>query len=149
MTTETNAAPGPVGISPGRAACETFWSAIDAGPSIQEPGAAWNWAISQKATGAWEAAAKAAASAAGRERDEARAELARIQAAAQHLGHLVTGMARSMEAARIEMLQNGPEKAMQWILNSIPDVDDNDPEDQWNGTESADEWFDRTREPTP
>jgi hypothetical protein len=74
-----------------------------------------------------------------------RAELARTQSAAQTLGKIVCWQAQSMEAARIEMIQNGPEKAMQWILNSIPDVDDNDPEDQWNGTESAREWLDRQR----
>ena len=51
-----------------------------------------------------------------------------------------------MEAARIEMLQGSTEKAMEWILQSLPDVDDNEPEDQWNGTESAQEWFDRTRD---
>lgn len=79
------------------------------------------------------------------ERDESRAELARVQSAAQTLGRVVTWQARSMEAARIEMLQNGPEKAMQWILNSIPDVDDNDPEDQWDGKESAAEWIDRVQ----
>lgn len=67
MTTETNA---PAAISPARAACEAFWATVGAGPSIQEPGEAWNWAISQCATGAWEAAAKAAVGAAGRERDE-------------------------------------------------------------------------------
>ena len=60
------------------------------------------------------------------------------------LGRVVTVQARTFEAARIEMLQNGPEAAMQWILNSIPDVDDNDPEDRWNGTESASEWYWRT-----
>jgi hypothetical protein len=72
-----------------------------------------------------------------------RAELARTQSAARTLGKIVCWQAQSMEAARIEMIQNGPEKAMQWILNSIPDVDDNDPADQWNGTETAAEWLDR------
>ena len=72
-----------------------------------------------------------------------KAELARLRNGAQQLGKIVTWQAQSMEAARIEMIQNGPEAAMQWILNSIPDVDDNDPEDQWNGTETAREWLDR------
>lgn len=76
MTTETTEAPGA--ISPGRAACEAFWAAVEAGPSIQEPGAAWNWAISQKATRAWEAAAKAASTAAERERDGLRSLVAEI-----------------------------------------------------------------------
>jgi hypothetical protein len=144
-----------------RAACEAFWAAIEPGPPIQEPGAAWNWAKNQKATGAWAAAAKAAVdanltaaddgtlTAAGRLADvlgrlnAAHAEMARLRNGAHQLGKIVAWQAQSMEAARIEMIQNGPEKAMQWILNSIPDVDDNDPEDQWNGTETASEWLDR------
>lgn len=72
-------------------------------------------------------------------------ELAKLRGACRTMGKVITGMARSMEAARIEMLQNGPEAAMQWILNSIPDVDDNDPGDQWNGTETAAQWLDRQR----
>jgi len=133
-----NAAPKP---DPARAACEAFWAAVGAGPATQEPTAAWDWALSQNTTRAWAAAAKAAAEAAGLGRVEA--ELARTQSAAQTLGKVVCWQAQSMEAARIEMIQNGPEKAMQWILNSIPDVDDNDPADQWNGTESAAEWIER------
>jgi hypothetical protein len=79
--------------------------------------------------------------------DMAAAKLAELENAlssgGQTLGKIVTWQARSMRAARIEMLQNGPEKAMQWILNSIPDVDDSDPADQWDGKESAAEWLDR------
>jgi hypothetical protein len=71
------------------------------------------------------------------------ARLASFRSGAETLGKIVVRQAQSMEAARIEMIQNGPEKAMQWILNSIPDVDDNDPADQWNGTETAREWLDR------
>lgn len=47
-------------VSPARAACEAFWAAIGAGPDGQEPGAAWRWAQSQRAEGAWGAAAAAA-----------------------------------------------------------------------------------------
>ena len=72
--------------------------------------------------------------------------LRRAEDACQLLGRVVTGQARAMEAARIEMLQGSTHKAMQWILNSLPDVDDNDPEDQWDGFETAQEWFDRTDE---
>ena len=161
MSTETNATPG--GISAARAACEAFWAAIEAGPAIQEPGAAWNWAKNQKATGAWAAAAKAAVDANLTAADDgtltaadrladvlgrlnaAHAEMARLRNGAHQLGKIVAWQAQSMEAARIEMLQNGPEKAMQWILNSLPDVSDADPEDQWNGTETAREWLDRTQ----
>ena len=69
----------------------------------------------------------------------------RAEDACQMLGRVVTGHARAMEAARIELAQGDARKAMEWILNSLPDVDDNPPEDQWNGTETAQEWFDRTR----
>ena len=73
------------------------------------------------------------------------AELSRVQSGAQTLGKIVTRMAQSMEAARIEMIQNGPEAAMQWILNSLPDVSDEAPEDQWDGKETATQWIDRTQ----
>lgn len=50
---------------------------------------------------------------------------------------------RVMEAARIELHQNGAETAMQWILGaSEPPVDEGD-ELGWDGRESAREWFDR------
>ena len=40
------------------------------------------------------------------------------------------------------MLQNGPHVAMQWIINSLPDVFEDDAT-AWDGTESAEAWFDR------
>ena len=46
------------------------------------------------------------------------------------------------QAARIEMLQNGPHAGMQWILNSIPDVFEDDGL-AWDGTETAQAWSDR------
>lgn len=50
--------------TPGQRACETFWMAIreqlDADASW--PGSAWDWAQSQQAQDAWEAAAQAAVS---------------------------------------------------------------------------------------
>lgn len=64
--TETNTTPGPGGVSPARAACEAFWAAVGAGPDVQPPTAAWDWAFSQNTTRAWEAAAKAAAAAGAR-----------------------------------------------------------------------------------
>lgn len=73
-------------------------------------------------------------------------DVARLRSGAETLGKVVVHQARSMEAARIEMLQNGPTAAMQWILASIPDVDDNDPADQWDGRETAAEWLDRTED---
>lgn len=148
MAAETTAS-GPAQTSPGRAVCEAFWAAAGAGPG-DSPAAAWDWASAQNTRRAWEAAAKAAIdarlTAAEHERDEARAERDKLRDACRHLGHLVTGMARTFKAARIEMIQSGPGKAMEWVLSSIPDVDDDDPADQWDGTESAGEWFGRARE---
>src|SRR5208282_5721417 len=62
---------------------------------------------------------------------------------ARMLAKVVVGHSRAMEAARIELAQGSAEKAMQWILNSLPDVWD-DPETEWDGKESANEWWDRT-----
>ena len=75
--------------------------------------------------------------------DAAEAKLARSREAARMLAKVVTGQVRAMEAARIELAQGSAGKAMQWILNSLPDVWD-DPETKWDGKESADEWWDRT-----
>lgn len=70
-------------------------------------------------------------------------ELAALRRSARILANIVARNHQVMEAARIEMLQNGPHQGMQWILNSIPDVWD-DPETEWDGKESAQAWFDRT-----
>lgn len=145
-TTETGPYPetgNDRAAAPARAACEAFWAAVGAGPEGQEPAAAWDWASSQNTTRAWAAAAMAAAGPAERERDEARAELARIKSGARTLGKIVVGQHRAMEAARIELAQGSAEKGMQWILNSLPDVWD-DAETEWDGKESANEWWDRT-----
>lgn len=133
MSTEANTALGPA-----RAACEAFWAAVGAGPGTQEPGAAWDWAFSQGTTRAWEAAAKAAA-AAGRD-DE---ELTRLRDGGRTLGRIVVAQARAMRAASIEMAQNGPHAAMQWILNSIPPPVDEGDGEMWDGKETAQQWFDR------
>jgi hypothetical protein len=70
-------------------------------------------------------------------------ELAALRRSARILANIVARNHQAMEAARIEMRQNGPHAAMQWILNSLPDVWD-DPETEWDGRESAQAWFDRT-----
>jgi len=74
------------------------------------------------------------------------AEFERLSNGASELGHVLSHMLRTMKAARIEMLQNGPEKAMQWILDGLPDADDNPVSEQWDGKESAEAWLDRTAE---
>jgi hypothetical protein len=70
-------------------------------------------------------------------------ELANSREASRMLAKVIVGHSRAMEAARIELAQGSAEKAMQWILNSLPDVWDDD-ETAWDGCESADEWWDRT-----
>jgi len=70
-------------------------------------------------------------------------ELASLKRTARTLANIVARNHQVMEAARIEMRQNGPHAAMQWVLNSLGDVWD-DPETEWDGKESAEEWFDRT-----
>ena len=75
--------------------------------------------------------------------DEHDLALATLRRSARILANIVARNHQVMEAARIEMRQNGPHAAMQWILNSIPDVWD-DPETEWDGKESAEAWFDRT-----
>jgi hypothetical protein len=72
--------------------------------------------------------------------EDVMAEVVRLRGACRRLGKIVVSQQRSMEAARIEMAQNGPEKAMQWILNSLPDVYDGP---AWDGRETAAEWLDR------
>jgi len=71
------------------------------------------------------------------------AEVARLREGARMLGRIIVGHTRAMEAARIELAQGSAEKAMEWILNSLPDVWE-DEETEWDGRESANEWWDRT-----
>ena len=72
-----------------------------------------------------------------------RAELRRAEDACQLLGRVVTDLSRTLDAARIELVQGKPANALEWILNAAEPADD-DPEVHWNGTETAQEWFDRT-----
>ena len=68
------------------------------------------------------------------------AEIVRLREGGRILGSITARLYRTMFAARIEMLQNGPHAGMQWILNSIPDVFDGP---DWDGKEAAQAWFDR------
>jgi hypothetical protein len=82
------------------------------------------------------------------EADEAKAEhFARdvqLLAGAKLLGSITARQYRVMEAAVIEMLQNGPAAAMQqWILNALPPPVDEGDGLGWDGKESAAAWFDR------
>ena len=73
------------------------------------------------------------------------AEADTLRRGARILGSIIARNHQAMEAARIEMIQNGPHAGMQWVLNSLPDVWD-DPETKWDGAESAQAWFDRTED---
>lgn len=122
-------------------AASQIWGAVCDGGGIGE----WLWEhlgddTSRKVTALTDELIAAQASASA----EQRSELERLRAGGRELGRTVVHMSRSMRAARIEMLQNGPAKAMEWILNSLPDVDDNDPALQWDGKETAEQWLDRT-----
>jgi hypothetical protein len=71
------------------------------------------------------------------------AETAKLREVIATLSRIVSQQCLSMEAARVEMRQNGPQQAMQWILNSLPDVWDGPEGSEWDGTESAQAWMDR------
>ena len=72
-------------------------------------------------------------------------ELASLRRSCRILAGIIARNHQAMEAARIEMLQNGPHAGMQWVLNSLPDLWDDD-ETAWDGRESAQAWFDRTED---
>lgn len=73
-------------------------------------------------------------------------ELARVQRAAGTLGMVVERLARDLYAMWVDVSRGDLEAVRERVLNSIPDCDDNEAAEQWNGTETGDEWFDRTRE---
>lgn len=75
-----------------------------------------------------------------------------LLAGARIISHTLDRLARTMEAARIEMQQSGPEKAMQWILSASEWPEDDGQGLAWDGKETARAWFDRVmaaEEPTP
>ena len=144
-TTETDATPGPGRISPGRAACEAFWATVGAGPDTQDPTAAWDWAIAQNTTRAWDAAAEAAAdarlTAAECERDEARAELARAAALIRRLERITTAWTRGMYSARIDCWRGDAKAAAGCLSEGLDGYDG----PEWDGTETGAEWWERTK----
>lgn len=74
------------------------------------------------------------------------AELAKVQRGAQVLGMVVTRQARDLYAAWVDIARGDMAAVRERVLNAQPDCDDNEPGDQWNGTETGGQWFDRTRE---
>ena len=77
---------------------------------------------------------------------DVRAELAKVQRGAQTLGMVVTRQARDLYAMHIDVSRGDLEAVAQRVLAAIPDCDDNEPAEQWNGTETGSEWLERTRE---
>jgi hypothetical protein len=70
------------------------------------------------------------------------AETERLRGMVQTLGTVVTALSRSLKAAYIELAQGHPEAAREWVANAVPgEVWDGD---EWDGTESAQQWADRT-----
>jgi hypothetical protein len=129
------------GTTPGRAACEAFWTAVGAGPDTHVPAAAWDWARSQNTTRAWEAAAKAGAATAGRELDEARAELAGAAELIRRLERITTAWTRGMYSARIDCLRGDPEAAAACLSEGLDGYEG----PEWDGTETGAGWWERTR----
>jgi hypothetical protein len=70
------------------------------------------------------------------------AELEKLRRTCRTLAHIVSTDVHLMFAACIENRLNGPEKAMEWILNGSNDLADQDAGRPWDGKESAQEWFD-------
>jgi hypothetical protein len=69
-------------------------------------------------------------------------ELERARSGARTLGTVVTALSRSLKAAYIELAQGHPAAAKKWVLNAVPgETWDGD---EWDGQETAQEWFDRT-----
>ena len=78
------------------------------------------------------------------------AERDKLQQACQTLGMVVERQARDLYAMWIDVSRGDMAAVRERVLNTIPDVDDNEPDEQWNGTETGSEWFWRTapeREP--
>jgi hypothetical protein len=76
----------------------------------------------------------------------AQAELDKVQRGAATLGMVVVRQARDLYAMHIDVSRGDLEAVKQRVLNAIPDVDDNEPAEQWNGTETGSEWLERTRD---
>jgi hypothetical protein len=76
----------------------------------------------------------------------AQAELDKVQRGAATLGMVVVRQARDLYAMHIDVTRGDLEAVRQRVLNAIPDVDDNEPAEQWNGTETGSEWLERTRD---
>ena len=74
------------------------------------------------------------------------AELDKVQRGAATLGMVVVRQARDLYAMHIDVSRGDLEAVKQRVLNAIPDVDDNEPAEQWNGTETGSEWLERTRD---
>jgi hypothetical protein len=74
------------------------------------------------------------------------AERDKIQRACQTLGRVVVHQARDLYAMWIDVSRGDMDAVRERVLNVLPDVDDNEPDEQWNGTETGGEWFWRTKE---
>jgi hypothetical protein len=80
------------------------------------------------------------------QRDHVEHERDKLQRACETLGRVVVGQARDLYAMWIDVSRGDMDAVRERVLNTIPDVDDNEPDEQWNGTETGGEWFWRTKE---
>lgn len=87
-------------------------------------------------------AARAALTASDAHNGTLRADLASARDSLRTVSRTMVGLARTMEAARIEDAQNGANAGMQWIINGT-EWRPADDEFAWDGKESAEAWLDR------
>lgn len=72
------------------------------------------------------------------------ADLERLRSSARTLATVTASLSRALKAAWIELVQGHSDAAREWIANAIEDCWDGD---EWDGTESAQQWLDRTEAP--
>jgi len=77
------------------------------------------------------------------ESDTARAD--RLQRACITLGKTFDHLMDSMYAARIEVQRGDHKAACEWVLNAMEGIGADEPGAGWDGSETAQDWHDRTR----
>jgi len=80
-------------------------------------------------------------SAAERERDEARARLARAEALIGQLERITTAWTRGMYSARIDCWRGDVKAAVECLSEGLDGYDG----PEWDGTETGAEWWERTK----
>ena len=76
------------------------------------------------------------------ERDEARAELAKLTEATRLLGMAASSQARCLYAVWIDLMRDQPGLAMHTVSEALDGFDD---APEWDGIETGVQWLERTR----